>query len=211
MAIWAVSLFTYGASPPSCNCRAVISGIRSLIEAVAFRPIRFFQCSTPRGNTRRKPESSFGENQLLQRSVSFSLQPSSHPRVLHNSRVRPSLLISKEFSLLKGSSRCFGSNRYDKRAIHTRFRYGSIQYGLSHAECINSLAHSSIGTQSRTLLPAPTPCRHVVSDLFHSPHRGSFHLSLTVRTSTRVSSGFVLLRHSLPSFGYQRVRSVSTP
>src|SRR3989338_524692 len=28
--------------------------------------------------------------------------------------------------------------------------------------------------------PSLTPCRHVVSDLFHSPHRGSFHLSLTV-------------------------------
>ena len=149
MAIWAVSLLTYGASPPSSNCRAVASGIRSLIEAVAFRPIRFFQCSTPRGNTRRKPESSFGENQLLQRSISFSLQPTSHPKMLHNPRVRPSLFISKEFSLLMGSSRCFGSDPYDERAIHTRFRCGSRRLALSQAVCINSLAHSSIGTPSR--------------------------------------------------------------
>ena len=28
--------------------------------------------------------------------------------------------------------------------------------------------------------PAPTACRHPVSGLFHSPHRGAFHLSLTV-------------------------------
>ncbi|VDN58974.1 unnamed protein product [Dracunculus medinensis] len=28
-----------------------------------------------------------------------------------------------------------------------------------------------------------------------------------LRTSTRVSSGFILLRHSSPSFGYQRIRS----
>ena len=88
-------------------------GIRSLIEAVVFRPIRFFQCSTPKGNTRRKPESSFGENQLLQRSVSFSLQPTSHPKMLHNPRVRASLPISEKFTLLTGSSRCFGSDTYD--------------------------------------------------------------------------------------------------
>jgi hypothetical protein len=149
MAIWAVSLFTYGASPPSCNCRAVTSGIRSLIEAVVFRPIRFFQCSTPKGNTRRKPESSFGENQLLQRSVSFSLQPTSHPRMLHNPRVRPSISISRNFSLLMGSSRCFGSDTCDERAIHTRFRCGSRLIALSQAARINSLAHSSIGTPSR--------------------------------------------------------------
>ena len=140
---------TYGASPPSSNCRAVTSGIRSLIEAVVFRPIRFFQCSTPRGNTRRKPESFFGENQLLQRSISFSLQPTSHPKMLHNPRVRPSLLISEKFSLLMGSSRCFGSDTYDERAIHTRFRCGSMLIALSQAVRINSLAHSSIGTPSR--------------------------------------------------------------
>ncbi len=125
MAIWAVSLLTSGASPPPSNCRTVATGIRSLIEAVSFRTIRFFQCSTPNGNIRRKPESSFGENQLLQGSISFSLQPTSHPKILHNLRVRPSLNTSEEFSLLMGSSPCFGSDAFDKRAIHTRFRYGS--------------------------------------------------------------------------------------
>src|SRR5271167_2995450 len=103
------------------------SGIRSLIEAVAFRPIGFFQCSTPRGNTRRKPESSFGENQLLPGSISFSLQPTSHPRMLHNPPVRASLLISEKFTLLMGSSPGFGSDTCDRRAIHTRFRFGSTR------------------------------------------------------------------------------------
>jgi len=157
----------------------VTAGIRSLIGPVSLRTIRTFQCSTPNRNIRRKPESSFGENQLLQRSISFSLQPSSHPKILHNLRVRPSLSISGKFSLLKGSSRCFGSNMIDKRAIHTRFRYGSVGKPLSQADHINSLAHSSIGTPSWSRT-TPTPCRHAVSDLFHSPHRGSFHLSLTV-------------------------------
>ena len=150
MAVWAVSLLAHGASPPSPNCRALTSGIRSLIGSVALRPIRTFQCSTPKGNTRRKPESSFGENQLLPGSISFSLQPTSHPKMLHNLRVRPSLFISKEFSLLMGSSPGFGSDTYDERAIHTRFRCGSRRKALSQAVCINSLAHSSIGTLSRS-------------------------------------------------------------
>ena len=40
--------------------------------------------------------------------------------------------------------------------------------------------------------------------------RRSICTSESLRTSTRVSSGFVLLRHSSPSFGSQRVRSCST-
>jgi hypothetical protein len=130
MAVWAVSLLTDGASPPSSNCRTMTFGIQSLIGSVFLRTIRSFQCFTPKGNIRRKPESSFGENQLLQRSVSFSLQPSSHPEMLNNLWVRPSISISRNFSLLKGSSRCFGSKTNDSRTIRTRFRYGSRRKAL---------------------------------------------------------------------------------
>src|SRR5690554_3071005 len=126
------------------------SGIRSLIGLVALRPIQTFQCSTPGRNTRRKPESSFGENQLLPSSISFSLQPTSHPEMLHNLWVRASLRISTKFTLLMGSSPGFGSDTYDERAVHTRFRCGSTRHGLSQAVRINSLAHSSIGTPSRS-------------------------------------------------------------
>src|SRR5690606_26342104 len=119
-----------------------------------------------------------GENQLLPSSISFSLQPTSHPEMLHNLWVRASLRISTKFTLLMGSSPGFGSDTYDERAVHTRFRCGSTRHGLSQAVRINSLAHSSIGTPSRSRTSS-TPCRHVVSVLFHSPHRGSFHLSLT--------------------------------
>ena len=118
---------------------------------MVFRPIRFFQCSTPTGNIRREPESSFGENQLLQRSVSFSLQPTSHPKMLHNLRVRPSHILSYMFSLLMGSSRCFGSNTYN---LWSRYSHSLSLWlhpkGLSRAVRINSLAHSSIGTPWRT-------------------------------------------------------------
>jgi len=127
----------------------LVSGIRSLIEAASFRTVRFFQCSTPRGNIRRQPESCFGENQLLLGSISFSLQPTDHPKILHYLRVRPSIRISTNFSLSMGSSPSFGSNTIDNRAIHTRFRCGSGGTPLNQADCINSLAHSSIGTPSR--------------------------------------------------------------
>ena len=131
MAVWAVSLLAYGASPPSPNCRTLTSGIRSLIGPVSLRTIQTFQCSTPKGNIRRKPESSFGENQLLPSSVSFSLQPTTHPKMLNNLRVRSSIRISTNFNLVMGSSPGFGSDTFDKRAIHTRFRCGSILKDLA--------------------------------------------------------------------------------
>ena len=64
-----------------------------------------------------------------------------------------------------------------KRPIKTRFRFGCGAKHLNLAGNINSLAHYAKGTPSLTL-------RLLVSarfqDLFHSPQRGSFHLSLTV-------------------------------
>src|SRR3989338_10539348 len=97
-------------------------GIRSLIGSATFRSVRTFQCSTPIHNSRRKPKSSFGENQLLRGSISFSLQPTSHPKMLHNLWVRPSRPISRTFSLLMGSSPRFGSNMYDDRSSHAQIR-----------------------------------------------------------------------------------------
>src|ERR1700730_9958493 len=45
---------------------------------------------------------------------------------------------------------------------------------------MHSPAHSSISTPSRTRVPAPTVCQHVVSGTLSLPSRGAFHLSLTV-------------------------------
>jgi len=61
------------------------------------------------------------------------------------------------------------------RAIHARFHYASVGLPLRQRIKVHSPAHSSIGTPSPR--KAPTPCRCMVSDLFHSPLRGSFHLS----------------------------------
>ncbi len=64
-----------------------------------------------------------------------------------------------------------------QRPLQTRFRFGSTSR-LNLATYTNSRTHYTKGTPSRSR--APTACRRPVSGLFHSPHRGAFHLSLTV-------------------------------
>ena len=90
------------------------------------------------------------------------------------------------------------------RPIQTRFRYGFGCNFLNLATEINSQAHSPRGTPSgiapRTglLLSTDTPLalRLLVSlwfqVLFHSPNRGTFHLSLTVLVHCRSPSVFSL-------------------
>ena len=79
------------------------------------------------------------------------------------------------------------------RPIQTRFPFAFDCFCLKLATYINSLAHSPKGTPSGI-----TPLRPVVSAqfqiLFHSPRRGSFHLSLTVLLRYRSSSVFSLGR-----------------
>ena len=76
------------------------------------------------------------------------------------------------------------------RAIHARFHCASAGLPLRQRIQIHSQAHSSIGTPSP--LRASTPCKCMVSVLFHSPLRGSFHLSLTVLVHYRSSKIFSL-------------------
>ena len=88
--------------------------------------------------------------------------------------------------------------------FQTRFRYGFGCLFLNLATEINSQAHSPRGTPSgiapRTgfLLSTDTPLalRLLVSlrfqVLFHSPNRGTFHLSLTVLVHYRSQSVFSL-------------------
>ena len=90
------------------------------------------------------------------------------------------------------------------RPIQTRFRYGFGCYFLNLATEINSQAHSPRGTPSgiaprtESLLSTDTPLalRLLVSlrfqVLFHSPNRGTFHLSLTVLVHCRSPSVFSL-------------------
>ena len=90
------------------------------------------------------------------------------------------------------------------RPIQTRFRYGFGCHSLNLATEINSQAHSPRGTLSgiagnisisRALNPLLALELFVgfrFQVLFHSPHRGTFHLSLTVLVHYRSPSVFSL-------------------
>ena len=52
---------------------------------------------------------------------------------------------------------------------------------------VNDGSHRTLSNRKSDLIGAPpTDCRHSVSGLFHSPHRGAFHLSLTVLVHYRL-------------------------
>jgi len=131
-----------------------------LIGLTRLLPVESFQCSTPTTQyARRQPKSCFRENQLLQGSISFSLQPTSRPRVLNGSTVRASRAISRSFTLLMGSSPCFGSYACYKRAIHTRFPFDSSLSALV-MRSIHKLAGSFFNRHAvevHRLAPGPLP------------------------------------------------------
>ena len=90
------------------------------------------------------------------------------------------------------------------RPIKTRFRYGFGCHSLNLATEINSQAHSPRGTPSGIARNVPISrglnlllaLRLLVSlwfqVLFHSPNRGTFHLSLTVLVHYRSPNVFSL-------------------
>ena len=88
--------------------------------------------------------------------------------------VRASIPVSRDFTLPMGSSRRFGSSNTDYRPIQTRFPFGFSYTRLSLACITNSLAHSSIGTQSSYLRRTPTPCRLRISGSISLPFQGFF-------------------------------------
>ncbi len=90
------------------------------------------------------------------------------------------------------------------RPIQTRFRYGFGCYSLNLATEINSQAHSPRGTLSgiarnisisralNSLLALQLIVGFRFQVLFHSPNRGTFHLSLTVLVHYRSPNVFSL-------------------
>ena len=90
------------------------------------------------------------------------------------------------------------------RPIQTRFRYGFGCYSLNLATEINSQAHSPRGTLSgiagnfsisralNLLLALQLFVGFRFQVLFHSPNRGTFHLSLTVLVHYRSPNVFSL-------------------
>ena len=135
---------------------------------------------------RRSPSSDFGENQLSRGLISLSLLLSSHLRIFQHPRVRSSTQCYLGFNLLKSRSpplRVYCQRL--GRAVGTRFPFASGAEHLRLATDNNSQTHYAKGKQSPL-----ARLLHIVGIwfqvLFHSPNRGSFHLSLAVLVHYRL-------------------------
>ncbi len=110
-----------------------------------------------------------------------------------------------------GSSLGFVSNPSHSRPIKTtRFRSGSGCYSLNLATEINSQARSPKSTPSDVMAAIDSHqrlstivLRQIVCSrfqvLFHSPYRGTFHLSLTVLFAIGLQV-YLALESGLPGF-----------
>jgi hypothetical protein len=130
----------------------------------------------------------FGENQLSPGLISLSLRPTVHPSFLQQTPVRASTKSYLRFTLTMGRSPGFGSTDTNYFAL--------LRLGFPAAPSLKDL--TSLAPVTRRLinqkarghsdcseLPLLVGIRFQV--LFHSPHRGSFHLSLTVLVRYRSS------------------------
>jgi hypothetical protein len=138
--------------------------------------------------TEHSPSSDFGENQLSRGLISLSLLLSSHLRIFQHPRVRSSTACYCSFNLLKSRSpplRVYCQQL--GRTIRTRFPFASVPEELRLATDNNSQTHYAKGKPSPHLAAW---LRHIVGRwfqvLFHSPSRGSFHLSLAVLVHYRL-------------------------
>ena len=132
------------------------------------------------------PSSDFGENQLSRGLISLSLLLSSHLKIFQHLRVRSFTACYCSFNLLKSRSpplRVYCPRL--GRAIGTRFPFASTAELFRLATDNNSQTHYAKGKPSRL-----AALRHIVCNwlqvLFHSPNRGSFHLSLAVLVHYRL-------------------------
>src|SRR6185437_7302712 len=101
-----------------------------------------------------------------------------HRKPFQRLRVRSSSKCYLTFNLPMTRSPGFGSNPTNSIALFTRFRC-AYTYRLKLARETKSLTHYTRGTPSHlAVLRLLVGIRFQI--LFHSPHRGAFHLSLTV-------------------------------
>jgi hypothetical protein len=131
--------------------------------------------------------------------LAFHPYPQVIPAVCNPLGFGPPRACSARFTLPMGSSPGFGSLRRNSTPWRTRFRSGSGCPCLSLAAPNHSSAHSPIGTPSPDLAVRLRPARGArFQALFHSPHRGAFHRSLTVLVHYRSPAVFSLGRWSAP-------------
>ena len=135
--------------------------------------------------TQRSPSSDFGENQLSRGLISLSLLLSSHLRIFQHPRVRSFTECYLSFNLLK--SRSPPLRVYCPRLV-ARF-----VLGFPSPPPQRSLGSPRTITRRLIMQKAsghPCGLPHIVGRwlqvLFHSPSRGSFHLSLAVLVHYRL-------------------------
>ena len=122
----------------------------------------------------------FEENQLSRGLISLSLRPTAHPSVFQHTSVRSSTTFYCSFNLAMGRSPPF-------RVQHMQLI--DALFGLGFPTPASRKELSSLHILTRRLIKQKARSHseellHLVGTwfqvLFHSPHRGTFHLSLTV-------------------------------
>ena len=122
----------------------------------------------------------FGEYELFPSLIGLSPLPTGHPKTFQRQRVRSSTMCYHSFNLPMGRSHGFASATTNYSAL----------FRLAFAPAPPLKGLTSLATATRRLIMQKArrhglnPLRPLVSVwfqvLFHSPVRGSFHLSLTV-------------------------------
>ena len=147
-------------------------------------PVALPPANTSRGST----SIDFGENQLSPGLIGLSPLPTSHPSGFQPTPVRASTGCYPSFTLLMGRSPWL---RVCTRVLSVAlvsglaFALAPPATGLASHPSSNSPDHNAKGTQSENI---QTEVQSLLlplvgmwfQDLFHSPHWGAFHLSLTV-------------------------------
>ena len=122
----------------------------------------------------------FGEYELSPSLIGLSLLHTTHPEAFQRLLVRASIPCYRNFTLVMCRSLGFASTPTDnQRPVQARFHSGYASETLNlpvmvTRRFIMQKARRHCIMQLRPLVSA------WVQVLFHSPHRGAFHLSLTV-------------------------------
>ena len=131
--------------------------------------------------------------------IGLSPLPTSHPSVFQHAMVRSFTRCYSSFNLLMGRSLSFGSTAYDlRRAINTRFRFGSGVSGLNLAVYSKSQTHYAKGMQSS--LSSPTLCRCMISGSISLPSTGFFSPFPHGTSSLSVTNEYLALEGGPPRF-----------
>ncbi len=133
----------------------------------------------------------FGENQLSRNLIGLSPLTTDHPRSFQPSPVRPSTKCYPRFSLSMVSSSRFGSTTCNLTPYSDSVSLRLHLLRLNLATHRNSLNHNAKGTWSGFTIALSLVVSTWFHVLFHSPCRGSFHLSLTVLVHCRSVSSIL--------------------